>query len=471
MIPTAVIAAQLAGTLEYFETSRVDLRSNQPLPVVPSPPPREIALAGDASIAPTARLRLNDRHWDLALSYAPSFTVTDFELTTEAQPVVLNAGSVSLGWHDRRVRVVLSESGSYGWENLAYLYGTPVAGQAAAPGQSQTPGQGLGGTGQGTGQTSPGQTGQTPGQTGQSVGQTGTQPVVPITLFPFGSSSSFASVAVRASRAVFVAASGGYSISGNLANNAQASAVYPEQYGPSGSVSVGYAPSASDVLSTVASAGYLTTPQAVCLAGPAATTASFCHEETPTVTLQETARHELSRTATATASLGASATIYQLNSGPAWGILPVATVVYAQRLGPPPKDARAPVSGARLALELVPGVNVFTGFPTNRVQATASLTNRLDSTVGVTFTASALQTLDIPHPDPSPLTLLSGGVEVRARLDALVSFAAGVQAFWQAQQNVGALPGVTTPASTGTTTSGSEVGYLSLTVRAPILKL
>ncbi len=51
MLITAVVAAQLAGTLEVFDTSRLDARSNQPFTLAPTPPAREVAIAADRVVA------------------------------------------------------------------------------------------------------------------------------------------------------------------------------------------------------------------------------------------------------------------------------------------------------------------------------------------------------------------------------------------------------------------------------------
>jgi hypothetical protein len=363
-----------------------------------------------------------------------------------------------VAWHDRRVRILVSEAASFGWENLAYLYGTPLAGQPTAAGQSQTA----------TGPTGLQTPGQTPGQTaGQTVGQTGTAPIVPLKTFPFGSTTTTAGVLVQAARSVRVAVSGGYSLSGNLTNNPQAAGVYPEQYGPSGSASVAYASSGVDSVTTVASGQELKTPKGLC---PATNGATFCSQDTPLLTLEETARHRLSPAATLTGTLGASASIYQLNTARVWGILPVGGVTFAERFGAPPtgpREQQVEGDGVRISADLAPTINVFTGNPSNRIQLAGNLVKRVSHDVVVSFLAGLQQTVPIPHPDPSPLTLVNAGVDVRLSLTRLISVSAGVQAFWETQQNVGALPVANTAAATGNSTTSSEVGYVSLTVRPP----
>jgi hypothetical protein len=463
MLAAALVLGQLAGVLEVSNTSRIDARINQPLPIAPTPPPREIAIASDATITPLARLRLSDRRWDYTLTYTPSFTVTDIELITTAQPVVLNAGTATIGWHDHRTRILVSEAASYGWENLAYLYQTPAAGLTAA--QTQTGGQTGAGTGTGMGTTTT-----VPGQTaGQTVAQTGTAATVPLQTFPFGSSNTTASVRYQASRSLAIGVAGGYSLSGNLANSTQATAVYPEQLTPQGSASVTYTSSRTDSFLTLASAQETTTPDGVCV--PPAPAGQYCREVVPILLLEETWRHRTSETGVVAASLGVSGSIYQLSNGEEWGLLPVGGVSYTERFGPPPKDPRDLLepSGIRLSADLAPTVNVFTGSPSNRVQATATLVDRFAQDASISLLAGALQTVPLPQADPSPLTLFNAAIDLRVRLDRLMTLSMGVQALWQEQQNVGLLPVAAMTA--GNTTTAAEVGYVALTVRMPRVRL
>ena len=113
---------------------------------------------------------------------------------------------------------------------------------------------------------------------------------------------------------------GGYSVSGNLSNNAQAATVYPEQQTPLGSASVAYTTSRIDSLMTVASAQETTTPNGVCVPP----TTGTCRQVVPILLLEEAWRHRTSATGNLSASLGVSGTIYQLSTGEAWGILPSA---------------------------------------------------------------------------------------------------------------------------------------------------
>ena len=262
---------------------------------------------------------------------------------------------------------------------------------------------------------------------------------------------------------------GGYSLSGNLANNAQATTVYPEQLTPQGSASVIYTSTRSDSFVTVASAQETTTPDGVCV--PPAAAGQYCRQVVPIVLLEESWRHRTSATGNVAASLGVSGSIYPLSNGEEWGLLPVGGVSYSERFGLAPKDPRDPLepTSIHLSADLAPTVNVFTGSPSNRVQVTATFVDRFAHDASISLLAGALQTVPLPRPDPSPLTLFNAAIDLRVRLNRLMALSFGVQALWQEQQNVGLLPVAATTA--GNTTSAAEVGYVALTVRMPRVRL
>lgn len=468
MIATAVLSAQYAGTLELLDSTKVDARATQPAPTLTAPL-REIVLAADASTSPTARLRLRDRWWDYALSYSPSFGVTDVELGAGAQPVVSNAGTATIAWHDRVVRVTVSESASYGLENLAYLY--------AATGQGLA-----GGTGQSMGGTTPGQPatmvpGQPPAAT--AAGQPATAAAMsaatatsatPLKLFPFGSSNTNATVVVRATRQVTLSLSGGYSLAGSLTTNPQAEVALPEQFGPLGSASLAYALSKSDSLITTASAQETTTPLGACVPLPPPTVIRFCRQVVPIIQGQEIARHQLSTTATVSAGAGVAASIQDLATEEAWVIMPTGVLSFTERVGA--IDNRN-ASTLLLSAQLAPAVDINSAQLRNGVQTTAMLTNPVARTVFLSFTAGVLQSIP---PDPTPLTALSGGIDMRFRVTRQIDVSLGVQGFWQKQAIYGAAAVMAATAAEGTvpptgpTTTASEIGYVALTARVPTLR-
>jgi hypothetical protein len=407
MIAAAVLLAQYAGTLDLLDTTRVATRATQPRPQLQSPP-REIALALDLSTSPTARLRMAERRWDWTLSYSPVLTATDVELGADGNLILLHAGVTTFAWRDRFVTVTLSEAGAYGTFNAALLYQLP-----AAPGQT------------------------TPLQSAPTA-----------TAVDFASSNTDGNVALRLGRPVVVSLSGGYSVTGGLGTLAQKT--LSQQFGPRAGASVAVALSRADSVTTLASAHDLTT-SGLC---PGAANL-FCRERTLLFQLQETLRHELSAVTTLSAGAGVAATetTEATNGQEVVVIEPVGTVAFTQRLS----ANRA--ANLTLSAQLTPFVDILTGIPSERAQLSAAVADPVSSSVLLTFTANAMRSVPILTSDPGSdrylLTLLSGGIEARIRLDPRLDLGIGVQAFWQDQDNFPAF--------------SSEIGYVSVTARAPTL--
>jgi hypothetical protein len=415
MLAAAVLLAQYAGTLEFLDTTRASTRATQPRPQLTSPP-REIALALDLSTSPSARLRMAERRWDWTLTYSPVLTASDVELGEESNQLLLHAGVATFAWRDRFVTVALSEAGAYGTRNSALLYQLP-----AAPGQ-----------------TTPLQSAPAP------------------TTIDFGSSNTDGNVAVRLGRPVVASLFGGYAVSGGL--NTRSQGILPQQFGPRAGASVAITLSRSDTVTTLASAQDLTTsgpcPQAVAPAPPLPITA-YCRERTFLAQAQETLRHQLSASATLSAGLGVAATrtTEQANGQDVLVIDPVGIVAFTQRLS----QNRA--ANLTLSAQLSPFVDILTGIPSERAQLSAVLADPVSASVLVTFTANATKSAPVltsdPRSDSFLLTALNGSIEARIRLDPRVDLAIGVQAFWQDQENFASF--------------SSEIGYVSVTARAPTL--
>jgi len=292
--------------------------------------------------------------------------------------------------------------------------------------------------------------------------------------FTIGASNTSASVTLRATRQVTLLVSGGYSVSGNLSNNANnpnVAVVLPEQFGPFGAASVVYAVSKSDSLVTLASAQETTTPLGECF--PPRAVGQYCRQVEPILQVQETLRHRLSTTATISLNVGAAAAIQQLTTEKAnetaWVILPTGGLTFTDRVGAiDNRDA----STLTLSAQVGPVVDVNSGGLDNLVQTNAILKNPVAPNVFLSFTAGLLQSIP---PDPSPLTALNGGVDLRFRMTRQVDVSLGVQGFWQRQAFYGAVPVATTmgtavaAGTTAPTTTASEIGYVMLTARLPTL--
>jgi hypothetical protein len=426
MIATTALAAQYAGTLNLSDTTKLAARATQPAPLAPPPnPPGKIVLAADLSTIANARLRLSDRRWDYTLSYSPSLSATDLELSFI--PLTFQAGSAAVGWHDRFLRVLVSETASYGQLSSALPYQPPTAlAQSTTPGQATAPGA----------TTAPAQ----PTAPGQA---TLLQSAAPTTLY-VGASDTSASMALRSTRRVTISLSGGYGVSGGLTTTTKA--VIPEQYGPRVGAAVAYVLSRSDGLATLASA------QETITSGPCPPPSftPFCVERTPLVQVQESLRHQLSATMTLTIGVGAAASVVRTLTLEELVIQPIAVVALSDRFG------TLGASTFTLSAQLGTVVDIRTGLPSYNVQTTAALADWVAPTIMLGLTAGLVQTVPYPpNSNPNPLTALSGGAEARFRLDRQLDVGLGVQEFWQRQ--------------TGYDPLASTIGYVSVTGRARTL--
>ncbi len=134
-------------------------------------------------------------------------------------------------------------------------------------------------------------------------------------------------------------------------------------------------------------------------------------------------------------------------------IEPVGVVALTQRL------SADPAAIFTLSAQLSPMVDILTGIPSERAQLTAALADPISPHVLITFTANGMKSAPLVTSDPTSdrylLTVVSGAIEARIRLDPRVDLGVGVQAFWQDQENLPAF--------------SSEIGYVSVTARAPTL--
>ncbi len=439
MIALAVLAAQYAGTLDVFDTSRLDVRgTNPPTAVTVANQPEKIELAADASTIASARLHLDNRRWDFTLSYSGSFTAPDLELefddvpSTYTAPVQLHSGTAAVGWHDRFVSVAVFETGSYGQLDTVFPYQSPTAQAVGTPGQPTT------------GQTPPAQTGM------------GTTAMGTPTLFQsqnvvsFVSSNTIGTVSWVAGRRTTLTLAGGYLVAGgvgHLKNGEDARLIVPEQYGPLVSASLTQTLTRVDALSTTANA-LLTTTAGACF--PPLSPTLFCDTYSPIGQVEETFRHQLSRRESLSIGAGAGAAVEPTpTGGRELAILPVGGVVYSETLRPKGPDSLS------LAAQLAPQVDIRTGLASDRIQLLAFLSRQIDPKVTLTVTAGFLRSIPFPNND-FPLTAINGAIEARWRVSPLLDILVGDQEAWQEQ--VGYPPPLVT-----------SIAYVSVTVRAPTL--
>jgi hypothetical protein len=119
-------AANYAGRLDASSRTEVRARVAEGDPASP---------AADLVEILSARLRLSDRVWDHSVSYTPVLTAPGL-FQSGSQALLLHAGAATTEWHDRRVRIALTESANYGSQNAALLT-TVVPGADGRPPPAQ----------------------------------------------------------------------------------------------------------------------------------------------------------------------------------------------------------------------------------------------------------------------------------------------------------------------------------------------
>jgi hypothetical protein len=263
------------------------------------------------------------------------------------------------------------------------------------------------------------------------------------------SSDTHGSLSVAVERHSSLALSGGYLVSGGLTASDQE--VIPERFGPHAEASFTAAVSRTDGLTTAATAQELTSVGNIDPTSPTPARAVSNIGR-----LDEILRHNLSAVATFTADGGIAVTSVQTTGttqAPAVGelvFLPVVTVSFVYRFG------HKGASEAGLSAGLAPLVDYRTGRVSERLNGSATYSENLTSDLSVHYTATVVQSIDVPKHDPYALTLLTGSAEARLRLTREVDMSIGVTAFWQTQSSYG--------------TALSQIGLVSVTGRLPTLQ-
>lgn len=197
MLSALALAAAVEGTFTLID--RTEARVRAPDPVTNS-------TAFDIENVPDARIVLSSPHFVYTLGYTPRLAFVDFN-ESGSRPSILNAGLVSAQWHERKVRVTLTENASYGDQTFAALSVLPTTGTPAAP--SGSPGA--------------------PISPNQPVSLPTTDAVPAVALL-----STMSSVTTLASqvtlRRMLLTASVGYQVSGGADTAAQQ--ILPLQHGP-----------------------------------------------------------------------------------------------------------------------------------------------------------------------------------------------------------------------------------------------
>ncbi len=385
---------------------------------------------------------MTSRQWQFLFSYSPSLYLPDVELGIA--PLATQTASGSAIWHNRSWRISASEAASYGQINSALVFPQLAAAPTTGTGPPAMTGQ-------------PGQPGQ-PTMTGQPAPAqpAGIQRAATPTTINFGSLNTSASIALLSVRRTVITVSGGHTLSGGLTEADEA--VLPKQYGGHVEASVAYRVSRRDGLITSVSAQDTFTTGA-CAPLPGQTIApvaqagalpAFCHEESPSIQVQETVRHQLSPAAVMSVGVGVAAAIVESDDlAQELAILPVVVASLSERF-----DAQG--TNLMLSAQMSPLVDPRTGFISQRASATLAVSKTFTRTLRIIGSANMLQSVPYPVSDPNPITALGGGLEARITLDRQAILGVGEQTFWQNQEGYGMLV--------------STIGYVSLTVLAPTLR-
>jgi hypothetical protein len=416
MIAIAVLAADIAGTLDLSDVSEARLRSTPPLGQSTAQPSTPGALPShglDLVTRPAVALALHDRTWEYAVSYGATIILPDVE--TGLTPQLLQTGGLKIGWHGRYLRVVLSEDGAYGIQNSAYL----VPAVAPTPGQPAPP--------QTLAATAPITFGY------ERTGLVGTLELDPRTQSSAGIE---------------------YLFSGGLDSASQT--LLPEMWGPRGTFELDHTLTRTDQLVTASYAQIADFTAAACLATSQQSTSSTCKVSDRLGQVTETLRHRLSRSDTASLGAGAAMTSVRLVEGQ-----PYQTSFYPVVEGTYTKAFNEHGGGAALASTFVlfaryaPFLDVRSGIVLPTLLGECRLAEPITRVVAFRLSVGASQ--GFPVSDPAAAFLVRGELGVDYHVSKRVDISLGERWFWQeAQKSLGSL--------------ATAYGLLAVTVRERTLQ-
>lgn len=358
------------------------------------------ALGVDVVDVPSAHVALTNRRWEYLLDYSANAVLPDLELGVS--PQLIQLGDVGVDWHDRRVRIGVTEYVSYGELNSGVLLGG--APTAAGPPPTVTP------VGGGT----------------QLLAQ-------PVTLLYASSRTVLASQFVL-SRRWSGTASIEYSLQGGV--DAASRAYLPFVSGPRADVSATYALTKTDSLQTRAAGLESSSTSAPC--SPAALNipaGSMCDPSAEEGLVTEIWEHRLSRAWTS--SLGAGAVYLRLKLRD-----PEPYARYGYPVGSGSiQRATGPVENRniiRLEALVAPVLDVRSGLLDERGQATVGVSQQFGKTTVIGRLAAARS---IESPLMQPATVFGASLEADVRVSTTVSVGGGLQYAWQQQGGLGTFSG------------------------------
>jgi hypothetical protein len=412
MFAAAVLAADLSTTLDLSARSEVRLRSTQS-PGVTTP------LGVDLLEQPVARVLASDRRWNLTLGYSAQLLLPDVEMGLA--PLVLQTGTVGAAWHDRRLRLSITEDAVYGLQNTAYLLSTQPT-QGTQPAQPAP--------------------GQPPAVTTLSTAAPAT--------FLFGSTRTYGSASYRFDRSTTLTVGAEYFLSGGL--DAASQATLPEQTGERALATFEHVVTRSDTLVTALNAQRADFTLTPCIppGGQLIDPSILCQPSDQVAQGIERLRHALSRSETVTLGAGAAVSAIREHADVAYHVAyyPVADAVYVRQL-----DSAG--SSVSVTARLAPYIDPRTGVVLNALIGDLSLVDRLSGPL--TLNASVGGSQNLPAGDPAAASIARGDVSFDYRLNRYLLLTVGERAFWQTTNGLGSF--------------ATALGYVAVTVREPTLHL
>ncbi len=421
MLVSVLIAAQYIGTLEVGNRTEVRARATQT--ETPGVPPQGVVYGVDLMEQPAVHARLTDRRWEYDLAYTPMLTLPDVEngiQLTLSPPLdatnasqLLQIGRAGVAWHDRIVRLSVTEDVTYGSFNSANLVPLAQASQAATSTGAGAP---------------PVQLSPAP-QTIQTL-----------------SSRTQTTVNVRPSRRVSYSLGATWLTSGGLDTASQA--VLPQQEGPRGDASLSYALSRRDEAMTLAYAQGYSFTSAPC-AFPSSP-GQLCELRDQVVQVRQGIRHDVERSTTVMAAAGVAVGRSRLQSDQPYdvAVFPTADMTLTHRF------ADRGAAALQIRAQLEPAVDFRTGALSNRAQGQASLSSAVSEVITLHAFANCLQT--VPASDPLAATMVGGGAGIDLHAARSLTVTLSQSGMWQKQDPFGSF--------------FSTFSSLAVTVAAPALR-
>jgi hypothetical protein len=411
MLAAVALFADYAGTVDL--SNRTEVRGRHTENVDPDK-------SLDVVDVPTARIGLHDRRWDHGLGYSAVLVAPDAQ--AGLSPQLLQFGDVSTSWHDRRVRLTLSETGSYGESNPGYLLGGPPLPTApvALPGPA-----GPGG-----------------------VPVTGGAPVAavvpPATIRTMSSRTGLASQ-VQLSRRWQATSLVEYQMGGGVDEASRAT--LPFVHGPRAEASATYAATRLDGVESRLSLQHGFTSTGPC--SPILTNiplGTICAPQTSSAVLTEGWRRRLGHSDTIALGAGASYGTVRLLAGdrPYTRLYPAFRASFDHSAPAPqaaaPDSHQAPRATSALHVEasVTPVVDQRTGVLDERGQASAGLTIPID---GLTLTGTFSGARSITSPFIEPVTILTGVLDAGYHVSRVLELGTGVRYIWQIQSGFPTIAG------------------------------